>query len=237
MDLYTIVTLCLLPAIIIMLIVGGKTNVVFKRYSNIISSSGYTGAECARKILDSAGLYDTKIVPCRGNLTDNFDPRTNTVSLSEMVYKSQSVSALGVAAHEVGHAIQYADDYAFVKIRTALVPVCNFTSRFSLPLIVVGLVLEMFLGYGNVFSSIMFFVGVGFYAVYTLFTLVTLPVEYNASNRAREQLLKLEIVSVSDESKIKEVLNAAAKTYVMSFALSFLYLLRYIAMFGRRNDK
>ncbi len=233
---YIITTLCLLPLVIITLIVGGKVNLTFKRYAQVFSSSGLTGAECARRILDNAGLYDVRIQKIGGNLTDHFDPRTKIVSLSETVYDSKSVSALGVAAHEVGHAIQYSENYAPVKMRSALVPICGFTSRFSFPLLLLGLVLEMFLGAGNLFSSILFFLGVGFYAVYTLFTLITLPVEYNASNRAREQLLTLGIVSNQDERKIKDVLDAAAKTYVMSFAMSLLYLLRYIAIFGRRRN-
>lgn len=233
---YTITTLCLLPLIIITLIVGGKVNLTFKRYSQVNSASGITGAECARRILDNAGLYDVKINRVAGNLTDHFDPRTKTISLSQSVYDNKSVSALGVAAHEVGHAIQYSEDYAPVKMRSALVPVCSFTSRFSFPLLLLGLILEMFLGAGNVLSGILFFLGVAFYAVYTLFTLITLPVEYNASNRAREQLLTLGIVSNQDERKIKDVLDAAAKTYVMSFAMSLLYLLRYISIFGRRRN-
>lgn len=236
MDLYTTVTVCILPLILLMMIAGIRVNVIFRKYANVTTVSGLTGAECARKILDKNGLYDVRIERCRGNLTDHFDPRNNTVYLSDSVYNSRSLSSIGVAAHEVGHAIQHAEEYTFVKVRTALVPVCNFTSRYSLPIIVLGLIIELFAGINNL-SNFLFTTGIVFYGAYTLFTLITLPVEFNASNRAREQLLELGVVTVKEEDNVRKVLKAAANTYVMSFALSLLYLLRYIAIFGSRRDK
>ena len=190
-----------------------------------------TAGEAARRMLDDAGLFDVAVTRIEGNLTDNYNPKTRTVSLSSSVYDSNSVAAMGVMAHEVGHVMQYADDYFPVKLRSFLVPVCSITSNVALPLLLIGLLFEIFMG-ANTLSNVLFFLGVAFYGVYTIFTLITFPVEFNASRRARIMLVDNGIILAQDEKNVKEVLNAAAMTYVMSFAVSLLQLLRIVAIFG-----
>ena len=183
-----IVTLCFFPAMIWMTVASVKVNTTFKTYDKQKSRSNLTGAEVARKILNEAGLYNVRIEPCKGNLTDHYDPRYNIVYLSESTFSSSSVAAIGVAAHEVGHAIQYATNYFPVKIRTALVPILNFVSKFTFPLLVLSLLLEMFLGFNNVISNTFLAVAVGIYGLFALFSFITLPVEYNASGRAKKRI-------------------------------------------------
>lgn len=230
-DLYVITTLCLLPLIILTMIVGAKVRVNFNRYDKVQIGSGLTAADTARKLLDNAGLFDVQIEKIEGKLTDNYNPKTNVLSLSDSVYDSKSVAAAGIAAHEVGHAVQKSEEYVPLKMRSVMAPVCSITSRAALPLLLVGFLLEIFISY-NTLSNVFFFLGVGCYALYTLFTLMTLPVEFNASRRARAMLVDGGFVAAEDEDKIKSVLNAAAMTYVMSFALSLVQLLRLIAIFG-----
>ncbi len=235
-NLYVTVTLCILPLMILMFISGISVRLTFSKQSKVRNSAGLTGAQAARKILDKAGLTATHIEPCSGSLTDHYDPRNDTVYLSEPVYSSPSVAAVGVAAHEVGHAIQQAEDYAFIKLRSALVPVTNFTSRYSMILIMIGLLITCFPSLGTV-GGIIFGLGIAFYACYTLFTLVTLPVEFNASRRALRVLDDLGIVQGSEKHSVRKVLSAAASTYLMSFAMSLVTLLRYIAVFGSNRNR
>lgn len=235
-NLYFAVTLSVLPLMLLMFISGISVQLTFKKHSKTVASSGLTGAEAARKILDNAGLSSTLIAPCAGSLTDHYDPRNDTVYLSETVYGSNSVAAIGVAAHEVGHAIQHAEDYAFVKLRSALVPVTNFTSRYSTILIMIGLIITCFPSI-EVFGSVVFAIGILFYACYTLFTLITLPVEFNASHRALKIIEEAGICRGPEISSVKKVLSAAASTYLMSFAMSFVTLLRFIAIFGSSKSR
>ncbi len=235
-DVYVITTLCLFPLILLTIIVGSKVKITFNKYAKDYCSVHITAGEAARRMLDDAGLFDVAVVRIAGRLTDNFNPKTRTVSLSADVYDSNSVAAMGVMAHEVGHVMQYEDEYIPVKIRSMLVPVCSISSNIALPLLIVGLFLEVFLG-TNTLSDVLFFLGVAFYGVYTLFTLITLPVEFNASRRARVMLVDNGIILAQDEKKVKEMLNAAAMTYVMSFAISLVQLLRIIAIFGGGKKK
>lgn len=236
MDLYIITTICVFPLVLLTIIAGAKVSTTFNKYKKHPNASGISGAEAARKLLDEAGLFDVQVVRTEGHLSDHYNPKTNTVSLSSEVYDGRSVASVGIAAHEVGHAYQYADGYFMVKVRAALVPVCGFTGRLALPLLLIGLLLEIFLN-TNPVSNVFFFAGVAFYGVYTLFTLITLPVEFNASSRARKMLTANGIVSAQDDLKVKEMLGAAAMTYVMSFALSLIQLLRIFLIFGgRRRD-
>lgn len=235
-NMYVIVTLSILPLMLLMFISGISVQLTFKKNAKKVSSSGLTGAEAARKILDGAGLSSTLIAPCAGSLTDHYDPRNDTVYLSESVYNSNSVSAIGVAAHEVGHAIQHAEDYAFIKLRTALVPITNFTSRYSTILIMIGLLITCFPAI-ETFGSVIFAIGILFYACYTLFTLVTLPVEFNASHRALRIIEDTGIAAGGEISSVRKVLSAAASTYLMSFAMSFVTLLRFIAIFGSSKSR
>lgn len=235
MDLYTITTLCIFPLVLFMMIAGFNVERTFRRYASVPAASGRTAAETARMLLDGQGLSKVRIVQIGGSLTDNYNPRTDVLSLSRAVHSSGSLSAAGVAAHEVGHAIQKAEGYALLRFRSALAPVCGITSRAALPLLIIGFLLEIFLS-RNLVSDVLFFVGVGCYGVYTLFTLVTLPVEFDASRRARKLLVDGGFVAAQDEGKIRKVLAAAALTYVASFALSLVQLLRIFAIFGNRKD-
>ncbi len=201
----------------------------FSKYSKIRSTRGLTGAKIARHVLDSEGLFQVQVVPVAGSLTDHYDPRTKTVSLSESVYDNFSLAAAGVAAHECGHAIQDAKNYAPLNIRAALVPAANFGSGLAWPLFFIGI----FLSWGILIQA-----GILLYCLALLFQLVTLPVEINASRRALTKLETLNLVSSEEYSGARKVLTAAALTYVAAAATSLLYLLRMIILSGgnrRRN--
>ena len=192
-------------------------------------------------ILDANGLNDVQIVRCAGSLTDHYDPTTRTVALSQTTHDSSSVAAIGVAAHEVGHAIQHEDDYLPVKIRTKLVPVVNFTSKLSMPLILIAMVFEL-MGYFSEFSMNVstFFLGLAVlcYFCYCLFTFITLPTEYNASSRAKKQLAECGILDESEMADASKVLSAAAKTYLVNFVFSLMQMLRLLLIvLVRRNNR
>ena len=200
----------------------------FEKYSRVQSGAQITGLQVARRILDKNGLYDVKIERSqRGALSDHYDPRTNTVRLSDPIYSGSSISSLAVAAHEVGHAIQHDRGYLMLKFRTALVPVANLGSRMA----------PIFLIAGFIFSGLdsLLGIGIGLFAAAVLFQLVTLPVEFNASTRARNELTSMGLIMSNEERGIGKVLNAAALTYVASTLIAVLQLLRLVMMFGRRR--
>lgn len=236
-----IVSACFLPLIIWMIVAGVRVRSQFNKYSQIPSKNGYTGAQAARAILDANGMHDVQIVRCAGSLTDHYDPTTKTVALSQATHDSTSVAAIGVAAHEVGHAIQHEEDYAPVKIRAKLVPVVNFTSKLSLPLILIAMIFEL-MGYFSEFSMTLstFFLGLAVicYFFYCLFTFITLPTEYNASSRAKRQLTDCGILTEDEVDDASKVLKAAAKTYLVSFAFSLMQMLRLLlVVLIRRNRR
>ena len=218
-----------LIGVVISLIAQSMVQGTFHKYESVRSRTGMTGAEAARRLLQSQGIYDVDIRPVGGRLTDHYDPRTKTVNLSEAVYHSTSVSAIGVAAHECGHAIQDADSYAPLKIRGALVPVANFGATLSWPLIILGL----FMGSGSVLIQI----GILMFSLSVLFQLVTLPVEFNASSRAVRLLDENGILVGQEVGQTRQVLSAAALTYVAAAAASILQLLRLLILFGNRRDE
>ena len=202
----------------------------YNKYSKVRSRTGMTGAEAAMRLLHSQGIYDVTVRQVAGNLTDHYDPRTKVVNLSESVYRSTSIAALGVAAHECGHAMQHNEGYAPLRFRSALVPVANFGSRISWPLILFGLMIG---GLGSPLCQI----GILMFSLAVLFQLVTLPVEFNASNRAVRFLDSLGILSGDEVRGTRSVLNAAALTYVAAAASSILQLLRLVILYGgRRRD-
>lgn len=204
-----------------------RVSATYKQYSGIISRSGYTGYQAARKILDDNGLQHVQIEEIRGNLTDHYDPRTNIVRLSESVFSSNSVAAIGVAAHESGHAVQYATGYIPIKIRSAIIPITNFGSKLAVPLVLIGLLLSWYpLAY----------IGLIGYALIALFQLVTLPVEFNASNRAVAAISGMNLTE-TEQDGVKNVLSAAAMTYVAALIASVTQLLRMMAIIGRRNRR
>ncbi len=216
-------------AFLLSLIVQTSMQSTFRRYSRVASLCGLSGAEAARRILDSEGLYQVRVQPIRGSLTDHYDPRSKTVNLSETVYGSRSLSALGVAAHECGHAIQDAQEYAPLRVRSALVPVANFGSQFSWILFFIGLLFS---------SQILCQIGILLFCLALLFQLVTLPVEFNASHRALVKLGDMGLMNRSEVKNTRKVLRAAAMTYVAAVCTSLLYLLRMIILSGggRRRD-
>ncbi len=222
----------LLIGAVICMIASARVRTTFNKYSRVYSHTGMTGAEVARRILDSQGIYDVQVVPTQGNLTDHYDPRDRTLKLSQTVYGATSVAAVGVAAHECGHAIQDQVGYSPLRIRTALVPVANFGSSVSMLLIIAGIIF----GIGNGSSSILLNLGIFCFSLVVLFQLVTLPVEYNASSRAMVLLQDMGILYPEEAEKTKKVLSAAALTYVAGALSSLLQLLRLVILFGGRRD-
>ena len=216
----------LIIGMVLALAASGKMKSTFARYQQVRSHSGLTGAQTAQRILNAAGIYDVTIVPISGSLTDHYDPRTKRLALSQDVYGRTSVAAVCVAAHECGHAIQDARDYAPLRLRAALVPVANFGSQISWLLIILGIVLG---GTGLINLGILMF------SLAVLFQLVTLPVEYNASHRAVALLDSIGILEGREVGQTRQVLNAAALTYVAAAAASLLQLLRLLLLFGNRR--
>lgn len=213
---------------IVTLIIQASLNGTYKKYSKIGNSRGMTGAEAARQILEANGIYDVEVQMISGKLTDNFNPRTKVLSLSPEVYNGASVAAVGIAAHEAGHAIQHAKKYLPVRMRSALVPVANLGSRFSFILIVIGLFISTMAD-----TQIGFYLalaGLALFLFAVLFTVVTLPVEFNASKRARNILSDTLAMSADDMKGVKKVLGAAAMTYVASLASALLSLLRMLSI-------
>ena len=208
------------------MLASAKVSSNYAKYSRVRSSSGLTGEQAARKILEQNGIYDVDIQPINGHLTDHYDPRDKTIRLSENVYGSDSVSAVSIAAHEVGHAIQDNEGYAFLRFRSALVPVVNFTSRFTFILIMLGLFL-------NIVRLVD--LGIILFSASVLFHVVTLPVEFDASNRAMKHLVNYSIISSEEKTGTKKVLGAAAMTYVASTLVSVIQLLRFMSMRNSRN--
>lgn len=220
-----------LIGVVLSMAASAKVNSTFAKYSRVRSMTGMTGADAARRLLNSQGIYDVTVRRVPGSLTDHYDPRTKTVNLSESVYDSSSVSAIGVAAHECGHAMQDNTEYVPLKLRGAIVPVANIGAQLSWPMIIIGFFLA---GFGSPLVSI----GILLFSLSVLFQLVTLPVEFNASSRAVRLLAQTGILQGEEVGYTKQVLGAAALTYVAAAAGSILQLLRLIILFGgRRNDR
>lgn len=216
-----------LPGLLLALWASGKTKFTFERYSRTASRSGMTGAQAAARLLSSAGVSGVRIEPLDGFLSDHYDPSSRTLRLSESVYNSSSLSAIGVACHEAGHAIQHATNYGPLGLRSSLVPVINLTSPASYILILAGALLS---------APGLIKIGILCFAVAVLFALVTLPVEYNASARAKALMVQCGIVSPSEAKSAGDVLNAAFLTYVASAVSSLLTLLYYVWRFSSDRD-
>ncbi|MDD4815990.1 MAG: zinc metallopeptidase [Clostridia bacterium] len=224
---YYIMGILVLPGLIYAIIVQAKVHNAFNTYKTVHSSKGYTAKDACKIILTRAGITDVEIKAISGNLTDNYNPKTKTLSLSESVYNSTSISALGVAAHEAGHAIQHADGYAFLKIRSSLVVVSNICSTLLWPLIIIGMIFSF--GAYTSLGDVFLWAGVIFFGVSVVLSLVTLPVEFNASSRALTCLVDSGALDTTEVKGAKVVLNAAAQTYVASLVVSILYFIRFIA--------
>ena len=215
------------PAIIISLIAQMKVQSTFKKYAQVMSFRGMTATEVVQKILEWNGIYNVRIERVAGELTDHYDPRTNVIRLSDTVYGNPSVASIGVAAHEAGHAVQYAKGYVPIKIRNSILPVANIGSKLSLPLIIFGLILSM--------QPLVEF-GILLFSFVLIFQLVTLPVEFNASRRAISTLNNSGILQGEELHGAKKVLGAAAMTYVAAALTTAMQLLRLILISRRRND-
>ena len=225
----------LIPAIILTVYAQSKVFSTFKKYSAVRCRSGMTGAEAARRILNSNGIYDVEIQPIGGSLTDNYDPSRKVLRLSQDVYGSTSLSAVGVAAHESGHAIQHSRNYVPLKLRSALVPITNLASRMAMPFILIGILFGAY--WGSRVGYTIVEIGIVFFAVSVLFSLITLPVEFNASRRAVKTLRETGVVAQDEVGAVRSVLSAAALTYVAAAATAIASLLRLILIFGgRRRD-
>ncbi|MBQ8344126.1 MAG: zinc metallopeptidase [Clostridia bacterium] len=224
-----------LPPMIFAMWASFKVNSTFKKYSVIPTVRGITGADAARRILFENGIYDVRIEYVAGNLTDHYDPKNKVLRLSEATYNSSSAAAVGVAAHEAGHAIQHAKKYIPLRVRNAIVPITNIGSRLAFPLILLGIILSAF---SQVFAYVSY-AGVACFGLVTLFQLLTLPTEFNASKRAIRCIRDAGVLEKSELSGAKKVLSAAAMTYVAALAVSFAQLLRFflmVALNTRRRD-
>lgn len=212
---------------LICLLASARVNSTMKKYHKVNNYTGITGAEAARRILDNEGLYNVQIECLSQDNGDHYDPRTNTVRLSYGNYHNATVTAVGVAAHECGHAIQHATEYAPLNFRTALVPVVNIGSRLGLPLILLGVLLS--------WNNILIQIGIWAFSLSVIFQLATLPVEFNASSRAVAKVEQYGLLTGEETGGCKKVLSAAAMTYVAAAASSILQLLRLILLFGNRR--
>ena len=222
-----------LPCIILSLWASARVNSTFKKYSNQFSRRRITGAEAAQRVLHANGVRDVRIERVSGNLTDHYDPRANVIRLSDGVYDSTSTAAIGVACHEAGHAVQYARNYAPIKLRAAIIPITNIGSKLAMPLILIGLLLTF------LESASYFFVyaGIACFGLSLVFQLVTLPVEFNASRRAMEAIADTDILTSEEQVGARKTLSAAAMTYVAATAVALAQLLRLLMIFGGRRRR
>ena len=222
----------ILIGLLLSMAASAKVNSTYARYARVGARCGMTGAEAAKRLLNSQGIYDVTVRRVPGKLTDHYDPRNKTVNLSETVYGSTSIAAIGVAAHECGHAMQDAGGYVPLRVRGALVPVANFGAQISWPLILIGIL------FSSGSSSMLITLGILMFSLSVLFQLVTLPVEFNASSRAVNLLDRTGILAGQEVGQTRQVLSAAALTYVAAAAASILQLLRLLYLFGgnRRRD-
>ena len=216
----------LIPVLVLSIYAQAKVSGNFNKYSQVRNRRHITGAQAAYEVLRAHGIMDVNIRPCRGRLTDHYDPRDNTIYLSEEVYGAATVAAVGVAAHEAGHAVQYAVGYGPVRLRTAIIPATQLGSRFSFILLLIGLLM---------YSQSLFLAGIILFSVTTFFQLVTLPVEFNASRRALETIQGSGLLDEEESTGARRVLRAAALTYVAALLMSLLQLLRFVLIFLSRG--
>ncbi|MBQ9806106.1 MAG: zinc metallopeptidase [Clostridia bacterium] len=222
--------LIVLPAMLFAMIAQLKVNSTFERYSKVNTRSGMTAAQAARNMLDANGLYDVMIARTKGHLSDHYNPKDRTLYLSDSVHDSRSSAAIGVACHEAGHALQHAKKYAPLHIRMSMVPVCNIGSGLAMPLFLIGLL------FAGDFGYVFMLIGIALFSLATLFQLVTLPVEFDASKRALAGMESYGILAQDEIGGAKKVLSAAAMTYVAALATSLLSLLRLILIANSRRD-
>ena len=216
-----------LPALLLALWAQTRVSTTFNRYSKIASQKGLTGFDAARKILDEHGLHGVQIERVSGNLTDHFDPKSNVIRLSDSVYANNSIGAVGVAAHEAGHAVQHSEGYTPIKVRNAVIPAANIGSYAAFPLALLGILMS---------SDWLINAGIILFSAVVFFQLVTLPVEFNASSRAIRVLSDSEMLDKQEVRGVKKVLSAAAMTYVAAAATAVMNLVRLLVLTGRNRD-
>lgn len=229
-----------LPAILFSMWASVRVNSTFKKYSRMRNSRGMTGADAARAVLEANGVYGVRIERIAGDLTDHYDPRTNVIRLSDSVYDAATPAAVGVAAHEAGHAVQYAQDYAPIKVRAAIVSATNIGSKLSMPLIIIGIVLmgvSSLSRYSDFFYGVAI-VGVLCFGLCVVFQLVTLPTEFNASSRANAAIASTNLLTPEERKGAKRVLSAAAMTYVAALSVTIMQFLRLLLIVtsNRKRD-
>lgn len=207
---------------------SANVNSTFKKYAKMANAKGLTGAQCAEAVLRAGGVYNVRIERVKGELTDHFDPKAKVIRLSESVHDSNSVAALGVAAHEAGHAVQHAVGYYPIKLRTAIIPVCQIGSNLAMPLVLLGIIMS---------ALNLAYLGVALFGLSALFQLITLPVEFNASRRALESLKSENILVGNEVESARKVLSAAAMTYVAALAVALANLLRLFMMVNRKSRR
>ena len=223
-----------MPFVLLSLWASSNVNSTFKKYANQYSTRRITGAQAAQRVLSANGVSGVRIERVGGNLTDHYDPKTNVIRLSDSVYDATSTAAIGVACHEAGHAVQYAQNYGPIKLRAAIVPATNFASKLAMPLILLGVLLTFF----ENFSFTLVYLGIACFGLAVVFQLITLPVEFNASRRAMQAIANADILTVEEQKGARKTLTAAALTYVAATAVALAQLLRLLIIFGgrRRND-
>jgi len=234
--LYYILGIVMIPGLALGVWAQTRVKTTFNTYNTIQTKHGKTAKEVARYMLDGGGCINTKIQQVAGELTDNYNPTTDTISLSQSVYNQSSIAAIGVAAHEIGHVFQHKEKYGPIKLRKVLVPTINFLGYFVWPLIIIGLLLEF--SYHTTGADILIYLGIGIYALNIIFCLITLPIELNASKRAYKMLVYTAEMDTEEAEGVKKVLNAAAWTYVAALVTSVLSLLRLLLfVFALRGDR
>ena len=222
-----------LPCMILAMIASSNVNSTFKKYSQQLSVRRITGAEAAQRVLAANGVTGVRIERVSGNLTDHYDPKTNVIRLSDGVFSSTSTAAIGVACHEAGHAVQYAVNYAPIKLRAAIIPITNFGSKLAMPLILIGVLLSAL---GSL-SYLFIYLGIAAFGLSFIFQLVTLPVEFNASRRAMQAIESANLLTEEEQKGARKTLSAAAMTYVAATATALAQLLRLILLYGNRGNR
>ncbi len=228
---YTYVVL-VLPFVLLSLWASSNVNRTFRKYQQQYSRGGLTAAQAVQRVLSANGVSGVQIQRIGGTLTDHYDPRANVIRLSDGVYNSTSTAAIGVACHEAGHAVQYAQGYAPIKLRAAIIPITNFGSKIAMPLILLGLLFS----FSGRFSYTMIYLGIACFSLSLVFQLVTLPVEFNASRRAMTAIEQSHLLTEEEQAGARKTLQAAALTYVAATALSLAQVLRLLLLFRRRDD-
>ena len=222
-----------LPCVLLSLWASSNVNSTFQKYAKQFSIRRITGAQAAQRVLSANGVSGVRIERISGNLTDHFDPKTNVIRLSDSVYDATSTAAIGVACHEAGHAVQYAQNYAPIKLRAAIVPITNFGSKLAMPLILLGLVLTFL----EDFSFTLVYLGIACFGLSVVFQLVTLPVEFNASRRAMQAIEQANLLTEEEQTGARKTLTAAALTYVAATAVALAQMLRLLLIFGGRRRR